>query len=80
MIIRGKSTEAKNFAYYLKKGEDTISSLKISGDATFEYKNFWNNFKIEGESSQLKNEKTILYRIDNSKRYYVHICSNCSYY
>ena len=59
IIIRGKSTEAKNFAYYLKKGEDTISSLKISGDATFEYKNFWNNFKIKGESSRLKNEKTI---------------------
>ena len=59
IIIRGKSTEAKNFAYYLKKGEDTISSLKISGDATFEYKNFWKNFKIEEESSQLKNEKTI---------------------
>ena len=59
IIIKGKSTEAKNFAYYLKKGEDTISSLKISGDATFEYKNFWSNFKIKQESSQLKNEKTI---------------------
>ena len=75
IIIRGKSTEAKNFAYYLKKGEDTISSLKISGDATFEYKNFWNNFKIKEESSQLKNEKTIQnsnksveYLVQNNKK------------
>lgn len=59
IIIKGKSTEARNFSYYLKKGKDTISSLKISGDAIFEYKNFWNNFKIKGESSRLKNEKTI---------------------
>lgn len=59
IIIKGISTEQKNFTYYLKKGQDTLSSLEISGNATFEYRNFWNNFKIEQKKEELTNQKTI---------------------